>query len=204
MLVENTLNKFVDRIGSTEALPGGGSVAAYNGSMGASLTKMVAILTVGKEKYADYEELNQRAIEELTDIVAEFQKLVDEDTVAFTAVLNAYAYPKETEEDKTERFYKIQDALKGASLVPFETIKLAVRALEITEGLVGKSNTNASGDLYLGSLNLKTALLGSHHNIITNLESVVDDVFRNIYLVQAEELVKKGKDIAEKIRKELV
>ncbi len=200
MLVDNTLNEFVNKIGSTEALPGGGSVAAYNGSLGASLTKMVAILTIGKEKYAEFQELNQKAIEELTVLVDGFQKLIDEDADSYTAVLAAYALPKGTEEEQTARFYKIQDALKGATLVPFEVMELAVKALEITESLVGKSNKNAAGELLVGSLNLSAALMGSHHNVTGNLESVIDDAFREIYVSRATELVAKGKELQDKIK----
>ncbi len=204
MLVNNTLNEFVNKIGSTEALPGGGSVAAYNGSLGASLTKMVAILTIGKEKYAEYQVLNEKAIEELDKLVNDFQKLIDEDAQAYTAVLAAYALPKETDEEKTERYYKIQDALKGATLVPFEVMELSVKALEITESLVGKSNMNAQGDLLVGSLNLNAALIGSHHNVTGNLNTVIDDVFREIYVSRATELVVKGKEIQERIVKTIV
>ncbi len=204
MLVNNTLNEFVNKIGSTEALPGGGSVAAYNGSLGVSLGKMVAILTIGKEAYAEFQDLNQKAIEEFTKLTEEFQKLIDEDAQAYTSVLAAYALPKDTEENNAERFYKIQDALKSATLVPLEVMDLAVKGLEIIESLIGKSNKNAVGDLLVGSLNLNAALLGSHHNVVGNLSTVIDDVFREIYSGRAEDLAERGKEIFENIQKLIV
>ncbi len=204
MLVNNTLKEFVNSVGSTEPLPGGGSVAAYNGSLGVSLAKMVAILTVGKEAYADFQELNQKAIEECTNLMNEFHKLIDEDAQAYTDVLVAYSLPKDTEDEKTARFYKIQDALKSATLAPIEVMELAVKGLELIESLVGKSNKNASGDLLVGSLNLNAALVGSHHNAVGNLSGVIDDVFRSIYSSRTEELAEVGKEIYERIQKTLV
>ncbi len=203
MLVNNSLNEFVNKIGSTEPLPGGGSVAAYNGSLGVSLAKMVAILTVGKEAYAEFQELNNIAIEKSTKLVEDFQKLIDEDAQAYTDVLASYALPKDTEEKQTERFYKIQDSLKSATLIPLEVMELAVKGLEVVESLVGKSNKNAEGDLLVGSLNLNAALLGSHHNVVGNLGSVIDDVFRSIYTSRAEDLAITGKEIFDRIQKNL-
>ncbi len=203
MLTENTLNQFVHKIGTTDTLPGGGSVAAYNGSLGASLTSMVAVLTVGKEKYAEFEELNKNAIADLAKLVDSFQKLIDEDALAYTSVVAAFGLSKSTEEEQTERYYKIQDALKGATLVPFEVMELSLKALEITESLIGKSNKNASGDLIVAALNLNAALLGSYHNVCGNLESLIDDVFRNIYLDRANEMVENGKQIIGRIQKAL-
>lgn len=204
MLVNNTITEFVETLASDAPAPGGGSVAALNGSLGVALTNMVSSLTVGKEKYAEFEELNQKAMVELKILLDKFQALIDEDTNAYNLVSAAFTLPKGTDEEKAARTAKIQEALKQATIVPYETMETAVKAIEVTKTLVNHSNPNAGSDLAVSAANLKTALQGGYCNVLINIGSVKDEAFQAEYAKKADELLKKGEVIADEIFNEVV
>ncbi len=204
MLVNNTINEFIDALSSNAPAPGGGSVAALNGSLGASLTSMVAELTVGRERYAEFDEVNRKALEELKAIIAKFQSLIDEDTNAYNLVSQAFGLPKETDEEKQARSAKIQEALQQATIIPFTTLETAYKALEVTKSLVGKSNPNASSDLAVSAINLKTALQGAYCNVLINIGSIKDESFKAEYEEKTNQLVKNGEKLADEIYTEVI
>ncbi len=204
MLVKQTITQFVETLASNAPAPGGGSVAALNGSLGTALTNMVAELTVGKEKYAEFEELNQKALAELKIILDKFQDLIDKDTDAYNVVSAAFTLPKETDEEKAARAAKIQEALVLATTVPFETMETAYKALVVTKTLVNHSNPNAGSDLAVSATNLKSSLQGGYCNVLINIGSVKDEAFRNEYSQKANDLLKKGEALADEIFTEIV
>lgn len=191
-LVELTVKDFMEVLGSNEPAPGGGSAAALSATMGISLVKMVCELTVGKKKYAEYEELITEIHNKTITLQNELLISIDKDTEAFNAVSAVFSMPKETEEDKLARKEAMQLALKGAALSPYHMMELMVEAIETTEKAVGKSNVNAVSDLGVAALTLKSGLQGAWLNVLINLSSIKDDEFVEIYRTKGEQLLNSG------------
>ena len=176
-LVDKTLSDFAELLSSDAPAPGGGSVAAYNGALGISLTHMVCALSIGKKKYAEHEKLLKEVMEESTHIRAEFLALVDRDTEAYNGVTTVFSMPKESEEEKAKRSAAMREALKVCTLVPLDTMIFAHKALLITQQIVGKSNENAASDLGVAALNLNAAAQGAWLNVQINLDGIKDEEF---------------------------
>ena len=176
-LIDKTLADFAEVLSSDAPAPGGGSVAAYNGVLGVSLTHMVCALSVGKKKYAEYEDLLREVMAQALCLREEFISLVDRDTEAYNSVTKVFSMPKDTEEEKAKRSSAMQDALRACTLVPFETMTCAHNALLLTQKIVGKSNENTSSDLGVAALNLKAAIQGAWLNVLINLDGIKDENF---------------------------
>lgn len=174
-LVEMTVNGYLDVLKSNAPAPGGGSVSALAGAQGAGLIAMVADLTIGKEKYADYEEGCKAAREEALRLYEELKDGVDKDTEAFNKVSAAYKLPKETDEEKAARSAAIRAANLGATEVPFHTVELCLAGLKTAQSMVGKSNPNAASDLGVAALNLLAGAKGAWLNVKINLPGVKDE-----------------------------
>ena len=123
MAARKTLNGFLDELASATPAPGGGSVAALAGALGAALTSMVCNLTIGKKKYAGVEQEMKKILVESEKLRATFTALVDRDTEAFNKVMEAFGLPKETEPQKALRAAAIREATKEATLVPLEVMR---------------------------------------------------------------------------------
>lgn len=203
-LVENTVSQFVDVLASDAPAPGGGSAAALSAALGTALTKMVTELTIGKKKYADFEEDAKELRQQMTDLTDKFVVAIDKDTEAFNDVSAVFAMPKETEEDKAARRAAMQEALKGATKSPFEIMKLTVEALRLTNDAIGKTNSNAASDLGVSALSLKAGLQGAWLNVLINLDGVKDEDFVGEYRSNGQKLLDEGNKLADDIYNAIV
>lgn len=203
-LVDMQLKEFVNVLGSDAPAPGGGSASALAAAQGIALTKMVAELTIGKKKYADFETEMKILQQKAADLQAELLVAIDEDTAAFNQVSAVFEMPKSSEEEKKERRRTLQKALQGAAVTPFNLMEKIVTALELTQGAIGKSNSNAASDLGVAALNLKAALQGAWLNVLINLSSIEDDAFVLKYRKNGEKLVKQGNKIADDIYQKII
>ncbi|MCD1024434.1 MULTISPECIES: cyclodeaminase/cyclohydrolase family protein [Enterococcus] len=203
-LVDMQLKEFVNVLGSDAPAPGGGSASALAAAQGIALTKMVAELTIGKKKYADFETEMKNLQQKAADLQAELLVAIDEDTAAFNQVSAVFEMPKSSEEEKKERRRALQKALQGAAVTPFNLMEKIVTALELTQGAIGKSNSNAASDLGVAALNLKAALQGAWLNVLINLSSIEDDAFVLKYRKNGEKLVKQGNKIADDIYQKII
>lgn len=174
-LVDMTVKDYLDLLKSDAPAPGGGSVSALAGAQGAGLIAMVCDLTIGKEKYADFEEVCKAAKEEALKLYAALTEGVDKDTEAFNKVSAAYKMPKETDEQKAERSAAIRAANLEATEVPFHTVELCLAGLKAARTIVGKSNPNAASDLGVAALNLMAGIKGAWLNVKINLPGVKDE-----------------------------
>jgi len=177
MLKDLGLIEFIKATGSSEPVPGGGSIAALSGSIAASLAEMVANLTIGKKKYIDVEEEMIAIQKELDIFKFEFLDLIDKDADSFDQVMKAFKMPKETESEKLERTNAIQSGLKGAALAPLEIAKKALDLMDIIEVIVIKGNTNAVTDGLVSAMMARTASLSAILNVRINLASIKDEKF---------------------------
>lgn len=196
-LVEMQINDFIAVLGSDTPAPGGGSASALAAAQGIALTKMVTELTIGKKKYAEFEDEIELLQKKAKSLQEGLLRTIDEDTEAFNQVSAVFGLPKTTEEEKKARREAMQSALKGAAVTPFSMMEKIVDALKVTQAAVGKSNTNAASDLGVAALNLKAALQGAWLNVLINLASIKDEMFVRQYRKAGESLVEEGSKIAD-------
>jgi glutamate formiminotransferase/formiminotetrahydrofolate cyclodeaminase len=169
-LVERTLRVFSDELASSSAVPGGGSAAAYAGALGAALTAMVGRIAERKEA----SEATTSLIAEADNLRADFLRLVDDDSAAFSSVAQAMKLPKATDDEKKARKERLQSALLGASRVPLEIAKTSRRLLELCERVVERAATATVSDIGVGALMAEAALEGAALNVMINLASITD------------------------------
>lgn len=203
-LAELKVNEFADVLSSNAPAPGGGSTAALEGALGAALTAMVCGLTVGRKKYADFQELTSNVQVEAEKLKARFMDVMDRDTEAFDAVSAAYGMPKETDDQKSARSGAIQSALKGCTKTPLEMMELAVETLELTHSILGKSNASALSDLGVSALSLGAAMRGAWLNVLINIGSVKDQAFADEYRARGEALLTRGLPLSEQIYQDIL
>ena len=198
-LAELKTSEFVDLLASDAPAPGGGSAAALEGALGAALTAMVCGLTVGKKKYAEFEELAQSAQTKALDLKARFVDVMDRDTEAFNVVSAAFGMPKATDEEKAARSAAIQKGLEGCTKTPFEMMELAVETLELTASILGKSNDSAASDLGVSALSLRAAIQGAWLNVLINIGSLKNKELAEDYRAKGEALLAKALPLADQI-----
>ena len=208
MALQNlTVEGFVRELASDSPAPGGGSVAALCGSLGAGLSAMVARLTLGKEKYRDHWEAMETLKEEGDRLLARFLSLMEEDTESFNAFMAARKLPKETEEQKVARSWAIQEASKRTALVPLETLKACVDLVRLAEAAVTRGNPNAVTDGGTAALLAEAAGWGAAYNVSVNLPGVEDPDFvarcRDEVRQALGEIGSKASALREKLRQDL-
>ena len=198
-LAELKTAEFVDLLASDAPAPGGGSAAALEGALGAALTAMVCSLTIGKKKYAEFEEIAKSAQAKANDLKARFVDVMDRDTEAFNVVSAAFGMPKATDEEKAARSAAIQKGLEGCTKTPFEMMELAVETLELTASILGKSNDSAASDLGVSALSLRAAIQGAWLNVLINIGSLKDTALAEDYRAKGEALLAKALPLADEI-----
>ena len=169
-----SLSAFVASVAANTPAPGGGSVSAHVGALGAALAQMVAGLTIGKKKYAavdaDMKELALRA----AALGRELSALVAKDGAAYNVVMDAYKLPKDSEAQQAARTKAIDDALVGAAMVPLETARACVAVAGLAKEAAEKGNTNAASDAGVAALLAQAACRGAVYNVRINVASLSD------------------------------
>jgi len=172
------LDDFIDEVGKDSPAPGGGSVAALAGALGAGLGSMVACLTPAKKGYeSTLEPLAGRSIK-LIECLEDLKKAVDLDTDAFNDVMTAMRMPKNSEEETALRKKAMQEGYKKATLVPFNTAKRCVDALAELIEIAQIGNPNSASDVGVGALMAYAGFEGAALNVNINLPSIKDDAFK--------------------------
>ncbi|TVQ39303.1 MAG: glutamate formimidoyltransferase [Spirochaetaceae bacterium] len=184
-LVDLTVAEFVSALAARSATPGGGSVSALVGAMGAALGAMVGWLTYGRRKYEHLDKRIRKAIPPLEEIRKELIRMVDRDTDAYTEYMNAVGLPKATAEEQAARQTAMQQGLKSATLVPFRTMELADSAWDhiLTVARIGQYSS--ASDVEVGARALETAVYGAYRNVMINVPSVQDDEFKRDIVARA-------------------
>ena len=194
-LVRMTLKAFASETASESPAPGGGSISAYMGALGAALGTMVANLSAHKRGWDDrWKEFSDWA-EKGQAIMNELVSLVDEDTAAFDKIMAAFGLPKGTEEEKQARADAIEEATLYASQVPLRTMKASFRVFEVARAMATEGNPNSVSDAGVGALAARSAVLGACLNVKINAVGLVDKV-------KAAELISEAEEIAAKAVKE--
>ncbi len=167
-LIRMTLSDFADETASESPAPGGGSIAAYVGSLGASLATMVANLSSHKKGWDDkWEEFSTWA-EKGELYKNELVKLVDADTAAFNKIMTAFSLSKATDEEKAIRTQAIQDATKFAIEIPFKVMEASYGSMEVIKAMAEIGNPNSVSDAGVGALCARSAVMGAFMNVRIN------------------------------------
>ncbi|HOE05802.1 MAG TPA: glutamate formimidoyltransferase [Bacteroidales bacterium] len=191
-LIDMTCKAFADETASESPAPGGGSISAYIGALGASLGAMVANLSSHKAGWDDrWEEFSDWA-EKAQALKDELLHLVDEDTVSFNKIMDAFGLPKGTDAEKAARKQAIQDATRYATEIPFRTMKKAFECFEICEAMVKTGNPNSITDTAVGALCCRTAVIGACLNVRINASGLEDKEFAAGIVSQAMEIQNKA------------
>lgn len=187
-LVSMTLIDFVDETASESPAPGGGSISAYVGSLGASLATMVANLSSHKKGWDDrWEEFSNWA-EKGQKYKDELLYLVDKDTAAFNMIMAAFGLPKATDEEKKARTQAIQDATKFAIEIPFKVMEASYGSMAVIKAMAEIGNPNSVSDAGVGALCARSAVMGAFMNVRINAAGYDDKNYVN-------DIVAKGKKI---------
>ena len=187
-MVNSTLTDFADETASESPAPGGGSIAAYVGSLGISLATMVANLSSHKKGWdARWEEFSNWA-EKGEQYKNRLIKLVDEDTKAFNRIMRAFGLPKSTEEEKTDRSKAIQDATKFAIEIPFQVMQISYESMEVIKAMAEVGNPNSVSDAGVGALCARTSVMGAFMNVRINASGYEDKNF-------VTDVLNKGREI---------
>jgi len=176
-LVSMKVVDFIDEVASESPAPGGGSVAALAGSLGAALAAMVGNLTVGKKGYeAVWPEMSALAVQG-QHIKDELMRAIDADTAAFNDLMEAMKLPKVSAEQKTARDTAMQAGYKKASLVPLETARICLEAIGICLAAAERGNANSASDAGVGALLARAGVEGAALNVLINLTAIGDANF---------------------------
>ena len=190
-LIDMNLKAFMDETASDSPAPGGGSVSAYMGALGMALGTMVANLSSHKRGWdARWKEFSDWA-EKGKSIQNSLLQIVDEDTMAFNLILEAFSLPKKSEEEKTIRENAIQGATKNATLVPFKVMEIAFSGFELISEMVEKGNPNSVSDAGVGALALRSCVRGAFMNVKINASGLKDKFFANDIISKGEEIEAK-------------
>jgi len=197
MLTRKIVTAFLDELASPSPAPGGGSVAALAGALGAALTTMVCNLTIGKKKYAPVEEEMKKVRTEAERLRTRFTELVDEDTLAFNKVMEAFTLPKDSEAQKTIRNAAITAATKEATLVPLEVMKHCIDAMALAQQVASSGNSNSASDAGVSALMLHAACESAALNVRINLNGISDGDFVGWKTEEVESLLKTSRMMLE-------
>jgi glutamate formiminotransferase/formiminotetrahydrofolate cyclodeaminase len=191
-LVRMSLKDFAIETASESPAPGGGSISAYMGALGAALGTMVANLSAHKrgwddrwKEFSDWAEKGQAIMKELVD-------LVDEDTAAFDKIMAAFGLPKGTEEEKAARAQAIEDATLYASQVPLRTMKASFKVFELARAMAIEGNPNSVSDAGVGALAARSAVLGACLNVKINAVGLNDKEKAAGLIAEAESIASKA------------
>jgi len=201
MLIDKKVSNFLDELASSSPTPGGGSVAALAGALGAALISMVGNLTVGKKKYEDVEKDIKKIISSSEKLRYELSQLTEEDVKAFNNFMATYKMPKETEDEKKMRTEKIQEALIKAARVPLKTAYKCLDIMILSQEIAEKGNINVISDAGVAVLMSEAALESAILNVKINLKMIKDEKIRKELSSSIKEILLKEKGQKEKVLK---
>jgi glutamate formiminotransferase/formiminotetrahydrofolate cyclodeaminase len=193
-----SVSGFLAAVASSNPVPGGGSVAAHAGALGAALAQMVAGLTIGKKKYAAVDaEMKEVALRAVA-LGNQLSTLVKRDAEAYALVSDAYKLPKEPADAATRRSETVANALLKAAEVPLETARAAVEVADLAALVAEKGNTNAITDAGVAALLAAAAAKGAAYNVRVNVQALEDRSRGQSLARDAEQLAKRAGELADR------
>lgn len=191
--------EFFNEVAASTPAPGGGSVASAAGALGAALTSMVSRLTVSKKKYKDVHDEISAILAQSEILRKELSDLIIKDKEAFDRVMGAFKLPKDSEAEVKERANQIEDATKGAALVPAKVAEKSLEVLSLVKVVAEKGNVNSITDAGVGALMAKAAMDGAILNVRINLSGLADKDFVKKLTGEIEGYTARGEALAKEI-----
>lgn len=182
---------FIQNVSSRSPAPGGGSVAALAGSLGAALGTMVCRLTIGKKKYKDVEETMRNLEKDMLPLRDTLKDLIDRDTEAFDMVMAAFELPSETPEEKLEKEKAVALASMQAAEVPLEVMKNCLQGVQILTQVAESGNVNSISDAGVANLCFRTGFEGAKLNVLINIKGLEDSEWKQKMEKEVSELTIK-------------
>jgi glutamate formiminotransferase/formiminotetrahydrofolate cyclodeaminase len=206
-LIKMDLKSFMNETASESPAPGGGSVAAYIGALGVALGTMVANLSAHKrgwdERWKEFSDWAGRGKEIQNTLL----KLVDEDTLAFNAIMEAFGLPKKTDSEKVYRNTAIQEATRSAIMVPFRVMETAYSAFPLIKAMAETGNPNSVSDAGVGALAIRACIRGAFLNVKINASGFTDKEYAAGILSRANDIERKAEreelEIIEMVEKKI-
>ena len=196
---EKTCIEFVNVLASKSAVPGGGGAAALVGAIGMDLGSMVCNLTIGKKKYAEYEESVNEILVKAREIEKKLLSMIDKDAKNFLPLSKAYGLPNSTEEEKKIKEDIMENALKVACEVPIDIVRVCFDAIKLHEDLVDKGSKLAISDVGVGVQCLRAAILSGQLNVVININSIKDMEYVEAIRKEVNSLVEEGVKICDEV-----
>ena len=188
-MTQQSMDTFLKTLSSSAPVPGGGGASAYVAAVGMSLGSMVANLTTGKKKYAEYQEEIEQIIEKAGKLTDELADYMQKDAVAFEPLSKAYGLPKDTEEEKAHREEVLEKCLVAASETPLELMEKILESMKILERLSVIGSTLAISDVGVGIQMAKAALNGASLNVFINTKLMKNMVVADDMNMRADEML---------------
>ena len=198
-LVDMTCTGFAEETASESPAPGGGSISAYMGALAAALGTMVANLSSHKAGWDDKWEYFSNWADNGMAVMNELLYLVDEDTAAFNKIMDVFAMPKSTDEEKAARAEAMEVATLYATQVPLRTMKAAYRAFDVVRAMAEEGNPNSVSDAGVGALAARSAVMGACLNVKINAAGLKDRVAADALVAEAEEIQRKAQEAEREI-----
>ena len=198
-LANMTLIDFANKTSSESPAPGGGSISAYTGALGAALSTMVANLSANKRGWDDKWEFYSKWGEKSLNFQNILVNLVDEDTKAFNKIMSAVSLPKDTSEEKLNRSNALESATKNAIEVPFKIMETSFACLESIKCMTELGNPNSISDAGVAALCIRTAVMGAFLNVKINCKDLKDKKFVSSILKNSKVIVNDTKRIEAEI-----
>ncbi len=196
---EKTCIEFVNVLASKSAVPGGGGAAALVGAIGMALGSMVCNLTIGKKKYAEYEESVNEILVKAREIEKKLLSMIDKDAKNFLPLSKAYGLPNSTEEEKKIKEEIMENALKVACEVPIDIVRVCFDAIKLHEDLVDKGSKLAISDVGVGVQCLRAAILSGQLNVVININSIKDMEYVEVIRKEVNSVVEEGVKICDEV-----
>lgn len=187
--IDLSLVEFSNELAAKKSMPGGGSAAGYVAVLASDLASMVANFTLGKKKYAMYDEDIKRILDDFDDLKNELLKIIDDDVEAFLPLADCYRLPDTTEAEKKEKHIRMQKCLKNSAHVPMRLLRLSKNVCDLHEELLVKGSKLLISDVGVGVALLRASVLSAKLNILINIKDIEDEDFRRDYSREMVEIV---------------
>ena len=204
MMAEQNMQEFIKVLSSKAAVPGGGGACVYVAAAGMALGAMVANLTTGKKKYAQYQEEIEELLSKTEQLSKELMTYMDKDAESFEPLSKAYGLPKDTKEQQEYKDVVMEKALKEASLTPVALMEKILDALKILERLSVVGSRLAISDVGAGVQLCKAALNGASLNVFINTKLMKDTETAEELNTRTDALLIEGNELADRIYEEVV
>lgn len=204
MLTNMTVKDFANELSRNSPAPGGGSVAALAGSLSAALTSMVAALTHNKKGYEKFNVEMEKVGVEAQKVKDFMLKAIDEDTEAFNKVMACFSMPKGTDAEKAARSAAIEEATKGATLVPFKVLEATTELAKIAKTVAENGNKNSLSDAGVAALMAKSAGYGAYYNVLINLNTLSDKKWAEDIKKKADKAILEADKVADEVQKDVI